>query len=124
MISLNEFGGSMKHSNQETTPIASELRLNGYYMYSPKQGFSDTVYFELLQEFKNLLQIQIDEWKMYLVINEHGKRKVMRAIENGIYNNKRNLDWYQGRTVPDTDAHIIEIKRLKDLQKALNKQRF
>lgn len=71
-----------------------------------------------MEEFNNLLYVEVNQDKKYFIVNRNGKATVLRLLDSIIYNNKRAL---VNRFSEEFD---LNYRHLNDLRTLIEKTRF
>ncbi|MFK7693311.1 hypothetical protein [Paenibacillus sp. HJGM_3] len=113
------------YSSEFIEDVIKHIRIHGYYSVLFNEDFTDldALYFleSLKDTFANIVYVNFDDTKKYFVINEPGKKTVLKLMEKSIHLTKRGIYDSLGNVFPEIKLKFDKMTRNK---KALEQVRF
>lgn len=106
--------------------IKSDLRLHGYCSILHKdfsESDADEVKKYLMNDFNNLLFVQVEDDKKYFITSNIGRNVVLKLLENKIYLLKRSINISEQRGY-SSENEKAEYDRLNKLFRLISKVKF
>lgn len=104
------------------TELAEKLHVHGYYaFYGEHYNESDMEQYRkrLFTSFNNIVWIELDARKKYMIVDHRGRNTVMKLID-GILNTRRTLKANQAMKGTSTTEVQREITHLMKLMRMLD----
>ncbi|WP_339284117.1 hypothetical protein NSQ20_25365 [Paenibacillus sp. FSL K6-1122] len=99
------------------TVLAEKLHIHGYYaFYGEHYNETDMELYRrhLFTSFSNIVWVELDSRKKYMIVDHRGRNTVMKLIE-GMLNTRRTLRANQAMAGTDTSGVQQEIVHLSKL---------
>lgn len=108
--------------------ISKDLRVHGYCSILNGTNYSEEQ-IEKIQEnlnvqFRNLIFVELDVNRKYFVVDENGKKMVLRLLDSTLYTYNRALKSDPNYLVNPNKYYESEIERITTAKKRVEKSRF